>query len=351
MKKIALLIIIIFVLTAASITVFGKNTVSKNIKPNEKGTILPSLIPLPMINSQEKVYSVWEWRFDEETTKPEQLQSDFSILQAAGVQVIYVIGDSLLAVGEATDPDAQTRLKTTYYPIWARYIKTAAEHGIRVEALVGDKNWAFSSDRYLLNLAVNSVIAFNDENLDSKITGIQFDIEPFSLDRFAEDDVSVSREYLTTISEVLEHTKTVVSDQENFTIGFAVPYWLEGSNGNITEFMYDGEKAFLLYHVVGLLETYPSSYLAIMSYRNLPENTISITTVTADYLAASAGSVKFVIGQELNNEEPPHITYYNKTWLEMNNSFKIINLRFAENPKYQGIAVHEMKSYLEKVPN
>lgn len=294
---------------------------------------------------------VWEWRNPSQAS--EGLTSDdLKLLKSQGVTAIYVSLNDLVDVAEMPDSEEKIALLEEKFLNLSNYVAVAANEGIKVHALYGNKNWASSSHNYLNGIAIDMVADYNQTaSNSSRLAGIHFDHEPFSLPLFEEDPDTVLEEYLQTyelITQQMNGLNVSGPDQEPLILGIDTPYWLDGSNNNVRQLDREGIVLYPIYHLFHILEQYDASEVVLMSYRNTVEDsggTLQLVKDELEYAQKNKLNTKIKVGQELNDEEPASITYYGKSKQYLFNNLVLIDENLSNYPNYGGIVLHELSSY------
>lgn len=299
--------------------------------------------------------AVWEWNFPQDASQ-EKLSQEFKTLRQAGVTTIYLSLSDWVDYAEETDAQKREQKITASTEMIKQYVSAAKAQNISVHALFGNKKWSDPGERYLTDVAVNSVFAYNQAvPPEAHLSGLHFDIEPFSLPEFENDKTTGLQQYLETIDHITQGLKARLKDQPdqpNLTLAFDIPYWLDGKNNNLPTINWRGNNQYPLYPLIDLLAQYDKSEIVVMAYRNTTggdNGSIALSKDEVAYATQKAPTVAVLIGMELNNEEPASITFYGKSLADVNKSATEIIKTFAGYSTFKGIAIHELTSYQKKL--
>lgn len=146
--------------------------------------------------------SIWIWRPSEWLESPERLLEE---LQALSTPVVYV------SVPIAADQVSQAAAL-------ARFIGTASERGIQVWAVEGDPHAVLPEGRLAFVQRALALVKFNaNQPPDRRLSGVQYDIEPYLLADFALHTSDWLEAYVQTIA--------ALDDALEVPLEVAVPFW------------------------------------------------------------------------------------------------------------------------------
>ena len=286
--------------------------------------------------------ALWVW--DATVITNPQLQSDlFEFCAKKGISVIYLsVGDIFSPTQrETTDPKHVTA------PILGQFLRAAHGQKLQVEALDGDPSFALESkhagalQRLQKALDYNKVAAANE-----KLDGFQWDTEPYLLAEFKaspESQREVLKQYLQSAAQMRDAVKAGPA----LRLGYAIPSFFDGPERAVE---WNGTTKPPAYHLMDILNTLPSSYVAIMAYRDKALGTngsIEISRGEVDYATKSAPKVKVWIGQETLDVtgDPPSITFYQEGENALEQALGQIQDAYKTQPAMAGLAIHHWKSY------
>ncbi|MEC0176319.1 hypothetical protein P4H83_15730 [Paenibacillus favisporus] len=215
---------------------------------------------------------------------------------------------------------------------YRRFIAAAYEEGIAVHALDGQPNWAYEDQRREADQFLQWVFDYNAKAAPSeKFAGIQLDVEPYQLRRWARDQDGVVREWSSNVE------KWVAQGKENgLYMSAAVPFWLgnvkdANGSGNLSRWMISQFDA-----------------VAVMSYRDSGRKIYDVAREQLDEADQLGKSVW--IGMELGDtEEGSHITFFGKAVPVMEEEMKQVNSLGDSHPSFAGLAVHHYEIWQDKI--
>ncbi len=226
------------------------------------------------------------------------------------------------------------------------FIIKAAERGITVNALRGDKAMFFASNHELTMAAVKTIVAFNETLPDGKkLLGIKFDVEPYGSQEWkagGDQRSQVMRDYLNYLNQVNAYLSMVAPSME---LAVDVPFWWDK-----TEFqmVFEGQKKLFVEHVQDRVD-----WLGIMSYRRDPSETAKLVATELNY-ASKLGYLRSVApSMETGNitGKEAYISFGGVPVHQFRSSLSSLRNTYANNPYVRCIMLHHYDSlrvYLEE---
>lgn len=201
---------------------------------------------------------------------------------------------------------------------------------------------------------LESVKRFNEKYPDTPFAGVEFDIESYNQEGFADGSNTAKGLVLVDWLEMVDELATRVEDYnktgKKLELGFAIPYWFDNQNANIPNVTWQNKTGPTLYHLLDRLNKVPESNVVVMAYRNAArgnDGVINHSRTEVEYADGKASNVNILIGQELGDVEPAKITYYGQTATELSTQAKAIQNTFKETKTYAGVALNDLTSFQE----
>jgi hypothetical protein len=226
------------------------------------------------------------------------------------------------------------------------FIIKAADRGITVNALRGDKAMFFASNHELTMAAVQTIVAFNETLPDGKkLLGIKFDVEPYGSQEWkagGDQRSQVMRDYLSYLNQVNAYFSMVAPGME---LAVDVPFWWDKTEFQI---VFDGQKKLFVEHVQDRVD-----WLGIMSYRRDPSVTAKLVTTELNY-ASKLGYLRSVApSMETGNitGKEAYISFDGVPVQQFRSSLSSLRNTYANNPYVRCIMLHHYDSlrvYLEE---
>ncbi len=226
------------------------------------------------------------------------------------------------------------------------FIIKAADRGITMNALRGDKAMFFASNHELTMAAVKTIVAFNETLPDGKkLLGIKFDVEPYGSQEWkagGDQRSQVMRDYLNYLNQVNAYLSMVAPSME---LAVDVPFWWDK-----TEFqmVFEGQKKLFVEHVQDRVD-----WLGIMSYRRDPSETAKLVATELNY-ASKLGYLRSVApSMETGNitGKEAYISFGGVPVHQFRSSLSSLRNTYANNPYVRCIMLHHYDSlrvYLEE---
>ncbi|WP_418038494.1 hypothetical protein [Paenibacillus xylanilyticus] len=261
--------------------------------------------------SAEEKKATWLW---DASIIAEQTPDIISFSKEQGVDVIF-----LQMQDEVSDE--------TY----RKFIASARQAEIQVHALNGHADWAYR-DKQEEGLAfVDKVTAYNEASApEERFTGIQFDVEPYQLRRWEQEQSEVIAEWQDNMS-----VWTSVGQEAGLYMSAAIPFWLdarEATNGGGS----------LSRWIIASFDA-----VAIMAYRDSGQQMYDLSK--EELAEADELDKKVWIGAELGDtHEGEHLTFYNKTVGNMDEEIAKVFSLGTEHSSFAGVAIHHYQAWYAK---
>ena len=140
----------------------------------------------------------------------------------------------------------------------------AADSPVQVGALAGDPWWT-SPEGQVDAIAIIEALDRVNEASEAPITTLHLDVEPWGLNRWAENKSSLAGQYLDFVSAIVG-ARDGRSDSTSLHLSFLVPYWFEGGNGEAPLVDRDGVSDFPFQHLQS--SDYQQVTWIVMAYRD-----------------------------------------------------------------------------------
>jgi hypothetical protein len=226
------------------------------------------------------------------------------------------------------------------------FIIKAADRGITVNALRGDKAMFFASNHELTMAAVKTIVAFNETLPDGKkLLGIKFDVEPYGSQEWkagGDQRTQVMRDYLNYLNQVNVYLSMAAPSME---LAVDVPFWWDKTE---LQMVFEGQKKLFVEHVQDRVD-----WLGIMSYRRDPSETAKLVATELNY-ASKLGYLRSVApSMETGNitGKEAYISFGGVPVHQFRSSLSSLRNTYANNPYVRCIMLHHYDSlrvYLEE---
>lgn len=151
--------------------------------------------------------ATWIWNHHQWTEAPNTL---FENLNAWNIRTLFITIPVNLAAGEVDDPDQL-----------AKFVSQAKQRGIEVWAVMGDPQAVIPQERRHFIRRVQAISQYNQQSpLNARLTGIQYDIEPYLNAGYRFEPARWLEAYLDTL-HALKEASTLPMD-------LAVPFFWAG---------------------------------------------------------------------------------------------------------------------------
>jgi len=205
---------------------------------------------------------------------------------------------------------------------------------VEVELLAGDPSWALTANHSKVLDFVQEAIAFRqDVGRTGRPVGLHFDIEPYLLDEWNNDQERTITQYLDLLVAV---KKRLTEAEAPLLLSADIPFWYD-----TIEATYNGETKPLHQHVQDIVDC-----VVIMDYRDTAGGGDGIVAHARNELFYANKMNKLVtIGLETNCIEPAKITFCEEGRAVMEQELSEAKLCFEASPAFHGFAVHDYVGY------
>ena len=259
-----------------------------------------------------------------------------------GVKNIYLSIDSYLDIYVMPDGDEKVEKKKQFDEVIRGFIRKAKENGITVDAEAGWRNWAEIGNSYKAFAIINYAIDFNKTNIE-KFRGIQYDIEPYLLDYYEKNKVSVLGNFINLVDETVARL-----DGSDLILTVVIPEFYDATNNNTPLIFYAGKKVSTVDQLLRILDKRDGSKIIIMSYRNWSKGVDGSIDISKDEIEkANDYRTKIVLAQETGEVHPPYVTFHNTSKTHFKRQLGFLLEAFNGEESFDGIAIHYVNSYME----
>lgn len=227
------------------------------------------------------------------------------------------------------------------------FVVKAADRGITVNALRGDKAMFFTSNHERTMAEVETIVAFNETLPDGKkLLGIKFDVEPYGSQDWksgGDQRRQVMRDYLSYLNQVNAYLSMEAPVME---LAVDVPFWWDKTEFQI---VFDGQEKLFVEHVQDRVD-----WLGIMSYRRDPREIVKLVATELNY-ASKFGYLRSVApSMETGNisGKEAHISFGGVPVRHFRSSLNSLRNNYANNPYVRCIMLHHYDSlrvYLKEI--
>ncbi|MGG1660096.1 hypothetical protein [Brevibacillus sp. NRS-1366] len=213
------------------------------------------------------------------------------------------------------------------------FIKVANQAKIKVEALGGDPNWAYTANRQSISDLISWVKAYNQgARADERFSGIHVDIEPYLLADWKKDQETIVNQWLKNVDYLLAETKKDAKLQ----VSADLPYWID-----TVEVPGDSEKV-----SNWMLQRLDS--ITLMAYRNHAKGHNGIVDIVKKTMEAANTEKRasVIVGVNiLESSEGKNVSFHAEGTQEMKQQLVILQDELSGNPAFAGSAIHDYESW------
>ncbi|MFZ2523502.1 MAG: hypothetical protein WAW92_03920, partial [Minisyncoccia bacterium] len=266
---------------------------------------------------------------------PEYTKKILSDAKRNGIKNIYLSIDSYLDIFVMPDGPEKNTKKKEFDNIIENFIVEADKLNISVDAEAGWRNWAELGNSYKAFATMSYAIEFN-ENHKLGFRAFQYDVEPYLLDYFSEDQEKVYGNLINLVDESVAKL-----DNTNLLLSVVVPEFYDGSSADTPKIFYAGERLYPIEQLLRVLDKRIGSTIIIMAYRNFSQGPNGSIEISKDEIAlANKYKTKIILAQETSEVLPSYITFFNLKKTYFVNEMNTLNSFFSKEKSFGGIATH-----------
>ncbi len=223
---------------------------------------------------------------------------------------------------------------------YVELIAKAADLGIRVEALDGEKSMALAENQPHTLAVLKAILALNQTMPQGKrFSGVHYDIEPYLL-----ADWSDPERRTVILKDLLDYYAQAGGLIHRFdpdmTLSCDIPFWFDtqtSEDGLPLAVEFAGQTKPVQQHIQDLCD-----YIGIMSYRREAVGPNSITGLVADELAYARQIGKVVLPAVETGEYPPvpTISFHGQPASLFNKNFSLAWQTLENDPGFGGMLIH-----------
>lgn len=290
------------------------------------------------LNTNSNV-AVWQWEL--RNYQLETVANDAKYLESKSYKSLFLNISDYIDIYE-NDTNTMSNVKDFTKQIKA-IVSIFSKYKISLYFAAGGNTWSTPEKRYINKLIYSYLINYNSETKPTELVhGIHYDIEPWVQKDFITNKEKMLVDYLDTVKSIT--TAHDSHDMPKYTLGFAIPFWFDGSDYRI---MYDGTIKTPFEHMADIFKNSKNIELTIMAYRNdLHGNDGIISLVSKEFhiLKEMGSKTKIRIGQETLDVQPSKLTYAHLASGEYYRNINELSDIFSSNPIFAGISVNDMKT-------
>ncbi len=186
----------------------------------------------------------------------------------------------------------------------AELSRTAASAGLEVGVVAGDPWWPTDEGRVDVERLLRFVAGLVDEGV--AIAGLHLDVEPWGLEAWAGSKDELVEQYLRFVIWTERIRDELVP---SVPVAYLVPYWFDGSNGEVSTVEVDGRSAVPFDHLAAGISAGGS--LSVMAYRDRAAGEGGIVDLVRHEFGQQ--QVPVLVGVETTEIDPPTATFAGAT--------------------------------------
>ncbi len=234
---------------------------------------------------------------------------------------------------------------------YAELIGKAAELGIRVEALDGEKSMGLAENHGRSLAVLQAILELNATLPEGKrFSGIHYDIEPYLLDDWS--DGARRTQIMSDLLDYFSKARELVREADpGMSFASDIPFWFDtdtSEDGLPLALEYAGQTKPIQQHIQDICD-----YVGIMSYRTKALGPNSITDIVEREVAYAEAIGKSVCAavETIEYLPAPSISFNGRTADEFHEQFDLAWDTLAERPGFGGMLMHcypQVREVLER---
>jgi hypothetical protein len=272
-------------------------------------------------------------------------------LKDRGFKAVYLDFSGYLGLTELNESKARQASLDRANTGVRSLVAGASRLGLTVHAVGGGPTWTTASRRYLGPKLIRLVAGYNATAPPAgRLSGVQFDIEPYLDPSFSKDTQSALLDYLETLQGIVREYRRQGNRpaNRNLRLGFAIPFWFDGAEGAPSAVSFNGATKPAAYHLIDMLKDLPSAYIVVMSYRNFTsgeDGSIAHAANEFAYARSVAARCGLVVGQEFGRVQPAKVTFNVLGRRAFRRAAEQIAAVYGRFPQFRGLSVNDLDSY------
>lgn len=261
-----------------------------------------SLTPVRSKAERQPINAMWVWDLQQPLGEGGGRDRLFQFCAKTGVNRIFLALEM-----EATSTPSGPRVLIQQPDEYRKFLESAHEQGLQVEALAGTPQWAAKEYHPDALAAVDAVIDFNHSApKSSRFDGLHFDVEPYTLVSYldAEHATRLLQDFLRMVSLCAHRVHT----EAGLRFTCDVPaYFYPGSGPGLRQFVveFSGRRAAVGEHLTDLLDT-----VTLMDYHNEADGAGGSIAAALPALRYAASRGKSILVGVETSAEPDSTVYF-----------------------------------------
>ena len=279
-------------------------------------------------------YGIWLWKSPLDLNK-EECETILSKLRVNKFNRVYITTDDFLTIKKDQ--------KMEYFDKLYHFVKVAKKNNIIVDVVVGDTSWAKPEFRHKACQFIEMVVKYNSMHPDAKLNRLQYDIEPYLLDKYNKN----KKKYLTDLIAFTNTVSNHLKKHPDIGLSIVIPHFYDNNQDWTPKILYNGIYKSTFEHINLILRKINNSTLIIMAYRNyfFGKNGVNDIIQVEFNMISEQKNPKLIVAQETTKTFPRYTSFYGHSQSELFRQLNIIYSNFGKLPSFGGIAIHSFDGY------
>lgn len=227
----------------------------------------------------------------------------------------------------------------------------ARAKGIRVDAVVGERNWGEEPGYTKALAAADFVIDYNrNAPAEARVGALQFDVEPHTMATYEGNKEAILYNFIGMLDAVANR---VSASGVDLKFDVVAPHFFDSVQNWTPAISYKGRTQYTYNHILDILQQVAGSKYIIMDYRNFtsgPTGSIALARPEIEQASAANSTTKVIIALETGNFDPVNIiSYYGMCRSVLENDLSTLNTTFQSQPSFGGFSIDAFDTYRDQL--
>lgn len=348
--------VLLYIFFAKSVSTFfnnrSKSVIAAAVTTPEQPVDKPesdTILGTPIIGS-------WVWK-DVLEMSNDEINTILDFAEKNKINTIYLTIDHYIDLYETEDSQVRDMQLNEYENRLQTFIDNATQRGIKVEALIGNNEWANYNLQYIPQQILNFVGDYNKRHPDYKFVGAQIDIEFYNKKDFKALEPDALN-YLILLDNLVKTVHSIRENgtNENLRFGVAIPPWFDAGESIgtkdswVSHVDWKNNNKPLIEHVYSILNSIKNTYVAVLAYKDYTTGiggSIDLAKDEIDISTKNYPNVKVVVGQETSTVDSPHTSFMGRPKKDVIHAANDLITVFRPESSFDGVAIHHLYSFMD----
>jgi hypothetical protein len=313
----------------------GSALVKENLKRGifEKDNTKNKIINDNFIPGIGYEYGVWLW--SSPFFLKEKMTTIIDGIKIGQFNTVYLSVDDFLLVKNI---DKENYLEELY-----KFVKQANDSNLVVDIVAGAPEWAEPKNRWQAYKFINLLIEYNDKYPDTKIRGLQYDIEPYLLPNYENN----KKKILNNFVEFIDIVSTRFEKYPEASLTVVLPHFYDKKQNWAPMITYQRETLSVFDQIAKSLNKIEKGKIILMAYRNFFTGENGVDNISRVEFESIKGKTKVIIAQETKNISPAYVTFWGLSKKNLFRQLNQIQINYKDYENFAGVAIHDFEGFTQ----